>query len=420
LLRISLIVVWQLLLHFAHTRASRSHSTSPGGGALLGRNDLSTVTDGPKTGTIVHPSGATGSFTLSPVRHGRSQTYRLCRGDPSTSTYAVYPYKYDTYSLTNKTLSGPGIASLSWSYDYGPDNGSWEGCVGCTETVTTSVTDPKGDVARYTYGNRHRQTEGRLVSVDTDGLRTVTMRYRDAAAGPYPLTHGTGEQLRGDSEMNAKYTPVDRRVTTQQGVDFTWQATSFDTKARPTVVTRSSTLGFSRTETTAYFDQEAKWVLGQIQSLTESATGKIMTATDYDPTTAMPLNVRRYGYLDQSYTYNTDGTLATRKDGLNQTTTYTNYKRGLAQNVTYADSATESAVVNDLGLITSVTRQIAAGSTAMTGYGYDAMGRLASITHPGSDSVAWNQTIISFSQMSGQEFDLPAGHWRQTVTTGKR
>jgi hypothetical protein len=335
-------------------------------------DELNTVADGPKTGTMSHPTGALGTFTLSPVRHGRSHTFRLCWGDPYTSSYAIYPHKFDIYSLTNKTLSGPGLSSMTWAYDYGPDNGSWEGCEDCMDTVTTSVTDPKGDVTRYTYGNRYRQTEGRLVSVDTDGLRTVTMHYRDAGAGPYPLYHGTSDQKRGDGEMNARYTPMDQRVTTQQGVDFTWRANSFDNKARPTAVTRFSTLGFSRTETTAYFDQEAKWVLGRVKSVTEPSTGKAMVSTEYDAATAMPLNVRRFGQLDRSYTYYTDGTLATRKDGLNQTTSYANYKRGLAQNVRHADGTTESAIVNELGLVTSVTRQTGAGATVTTSYGYDA------------------------------------------------
>ncbi|MGN6656008.1 MAG: hypothetical protein ACTHJ9_11800 [Rhodanobacter sp.] len=46
------------------------------------------------------------------------------------------------------------------------------------------------------------------------------------------------------------------------------------------------------------------------------------------------------------------------------------------------------------------------------------MGRLASITYPTGDEVAWNQTLLSFVPVSGSEYGIPGGHWKQTVHTG--
>jgi hypothetical protein len=57
----------------------------------------------------------------------------------------------------------------------------------------------------------------------------------------------------------------------------------------------------------------------------------------------------------QTLAYNPDGTLASRKDGNNQITRFSNYKHGLAQSVTYPNATLESAVVNNIGLITSTT-----------------------------------------------------------------
>ena len=423
---------WTYGYHAANEQTDLDYVSLPDGSrwnlsnisALLGRwrylgdgdcDTLSTVVEGPMVGTMVHPSGALGQFTLSPVRHGRSQTYRQCRGDPSAGTYAVNPKQYDTFSLTNKTLSGPGMPSISWSYDYGPANASWEGCAGCMETVTTSVTDPNGDLTQYTYGNRHLQTEGRLFTVNTGGLRSVSTHYRDADAGPYPAVPGHSEQTRGDSAVNAQFRPVDQRTTSQQGIDFTWQASAFDTRARPLTVTRSSSLGHSRTETTVYFDQAATWVLGQVQSVTESSTGKVMVANTFDPATGSRLTESHFGHLDFTMTYGTDGTLATRRDGLNQTTRLSNYRRGIPQNVVYADGTSESAVVENIGTVSSVTN--AAGFT--TTFRDDEMGRLASITHPAADTVAWKPTTIWLYQSASPQFDLPAGHWRQQINTGQ-
>ena len=424
---------WTYAYHGVNEQTDLARVTLPDGSswnlgdisALLGRwhylvsgdcDTLGTVAERPMVGAMVHPSGAIGQFTLTAVRHGRSQTYRQCRGNSDVATYAVNPHKYDTFSLTSKTLSGPGMPATAWSYDYGPDNGSWEGCTGCMETVTTSVTDPNGERTEYTFGNHHRRNEGRLLSTNTGGMRTVSMHYRDASAGPYPSVPGHSDQTRGDSAVNAQFAPVDQRITRQQGVDFSWQASAFDTRARALTVTRSSSLGYSRTETTAYFDQPATWVLGQVQSVTEGSTGKAMVSTAYHAANATPLSVSRFGQLQQSYTYASDGTLQTIKDGNNRTTTYSDYKRGLAQTIRYPDNTVERAVVSDLGLVSALTNQV--GTT--TSYGYDAMGRLASITHPGADSVAWNATTIAFAPVAGVEYGIGAGHWRQTVTTGNR
>src|SRR5262249_42126846 len=108
-----------------------------------------------------------------------------------------------------------------------------------------------------------------------------------------------------------------------------------------------------------------------------------------------------------------------RTDGLNHTTTFSDYRRGIPRKVTYQDKSWESAAVDDLGLIRSLTRPInAAGETATTSFNYDAMGRLSQLTHPSGDVVGWNPTAIDFKQIWDQEFDLQPGHWRQTVQTG--
>ena len=41
-----------------------------------------------------------------------------------------------------------------------------------------------------------------------------------------------------------------------------WLASCMDSFARPTQVTRSSTLPFNKSETHTYFDQTTDWVLG--------------------------------------------------------------------------------------------------------------------------------------------------------------
>ncbi len=177
---------------------------------------------------------------------------------------------------------------------------------------------------------------------------------------------------------------------TQDGETFTNAVgtNSFDAFARPLSVTKSSSLGYSRTEATVYSDNLAKWVLGQIKSVTctapASCANQVMSQTDYDANTALPLKTYAFGKLKQTLTYNTDGTVATVKDGNNNVTTLSSWKRGTPQSIKHPvtpespSGATESAVVDDNGWIQSVTDE----TGAKTCYGYDLMGRINLITYP--------------------------------------
>lgn len=170
---------------------------------------------------------------------------------------------------------------------------------------------------------------------------------------------------------------------------------------------------YSRTETIVYHDNTAKWVLGQVASRTVDGV-VVAESRTFDPVHASPLTYSAYGKLQQTLTYNADGTVATVKDGNNRVTTPSNWYRGIPRSIKYADNKTQLAVVNASGWITSVTDEN--GHT--TGYGYDAMGRLSSVTYPTGDSTAWNASTRTFVQVSAAEYGIPAGHWRLTEATG--
>jgi YD repeat-containing protein len=384
--------------------------------------DILSGTNTPTIATLIHPSGASGTFTLTPVTHGRSWVPRSCRGNVSAGTaYAYRPRYFSSLSLTRKSIGGPGVANMDWEYEYGTPNASWSPCNGCVETSSTEVTDPKGDVTVYTFGNRYNLTEGQLQKVEVNDvrnglLRTTSSHYRAPNAGPYPLVIGSSGQQRGDGAMAEVFTPMDEQTITQQGVSFNWQAAVFDERARATVVNKFRSLGFKRSETTVYADSHASWtpyVLGLVETVTEGS-GKVMVSNTYDPARATLLTVSKFGHIEQTLSYHPDGTLATRKDGRNNATSYSNYFRGIPQYVGYADMTSESAVVNNIGKIASLTN--ATGST--TKFDYDAMGRLAQINYPANDAVAWFPTTITFSKSDASEYGLPAGHWRQIVKTG--
>lgn len=395
--------------------------------------DFGQLNDTPYVGTMTHPSGATGSFTVRATRHGRTFVERACRDSDTgwPSGTAVYPLYLDRFSIVEKSISGPGLPvkadgspKTRWTYAYGPGVGCTVGPSGCTAdspiTKTVTVTDPDGDQTRYTFGIRFRVDEGQLLKTEeafgTANARVTERQYANPATGPWPDPIGSSIQRRGNGELASRHTPESYKKVNQQGVDFLWQAVEFDGFAKPTRITKQGPSG-SKEERRTYDDNTAKWVLSQPKRVwlqINPTTELEIERHDYDAVTANKLASHSFGLKKQGFTYNGDGTLATKSDGLNQATQFFEYKRGLAQRVVYADAASERATVDDWGLVRSVTNAV----NATTSYGYDAMGRMSSITYPTGDAVAYNTTTITYEQRATIEHGLAPNHWVQTTATG--
>lgn len=209
--------------------------------------------------SMTHPSGAVATFTFKPVLHGRSKSTYSCSMSDSlknTSTYEQSveenPARYYTWSITSKTVSGPGIATpYVWTYTYGPDNGCYSG--GTTNSTPSSnlcqptspttkwvdVLDPSGVTTRYTYGNQLNVDDGYLLGISKPG-QTTTQTYQLDSPGSYPAYAGGAAKSRGGAVFASKIIPLKEKSTVVDGVKFTWRANTYDTWARPTSVTKSS------------------------------------------------------------------------------------------------------------------------------------------------------------------------------------
>jgi len=373
-------------------------------------------------GTITHPSGAVGTFTTEFRLHGRTYVERVCKyvlNSKTLTTGAVWPRLTISQTLVSKVITGPGIAPMSWAYSHTGVSG-WTTCTTCADRKVVTVTDPAGIVNRHSFGIRWRVNEGQLLQLDegwngSTALRTTVYRYRTAALQAYPEQFGT-TLLKNSDDLATRNRPQDRRIITQQGATFTWEAAAgtvgLDRFARATRVTLSSSLGHAKTETTAYSDHSGKWVLGQVASVTDDLG--VRQSTTYDAVTALPTALLRFGLLLQTYAYHADGTLHRAYDPLGRATTWINYKRGLAQNITHRDAEQESAAINNLGKPDRHTN--AAGFT--TSYAYDSMGRLARIDPPAESTFQYHPTLNVFEAVPAGEYGLAAGHWRQTTSKG--
>ncbi|MGO4220777.1 wall associated protein [Lysobacter sp. TAF61] len=416
--------------------------------------DPGDVITGGAVGTITHPSGAVGEFSIEPWRHGRSNVPMVCGNytspyNDSNDDVAVYPLQYDAFSLTKKRVTGPGLVAALWTYNY-YDETMWAQNTGpictsgscmqptcvsddCARTATTEVAGPGGEWTRYTFGNSYRYNEGKLLKVQRgtgpgDIRRTDSSTYELAQSGQsFATPIGTSPQLRGSGFTSEYLRPQRSSVIDLDGVLYTSTVASgvggFDAFARPLSVTKASNLGCtpcSRTDSTVYSDNLSKWVLGQVATVTNTNTGKVVSRTDYDATTALPLRTYSFGnpQPSQTLTYYGDGTVATVKDGNNNVTTLSSWKRGIPQTIQHPatpdspSGATESAVVGDVGWIMSSTDENGYSQS----YQYDAMGRPTIITYPAGEG--WNPTTRTFDPVAVSEFGIPADHWRLTTQTG--
>ena len=203
--------------------------------------------------------------------------------------------------------------------------------------------------------------------------------------------------------------------------------------------------GYTRIETIDYHDDTSLWVLGQVKRTTcissvpansacDGGADSVISQTDYG-WKALPWKNYSFGKLQQTLSYDSTstvasgqlGTLKTAADGNGNVTTLTNWKRGVPQSIKYpgtpevATGATQSAVVDNNGWVTSVTDE----TGSKTCYEYDPAGRVKKIIYPteaanicDTGQSLWNSTTIDFSSGHPAAYGMPAGHWRQTTRTG--
>lgn len=403
--------------------------TSEGGSC--GGNTVATLVPNSTTGTIKTPSGLIGSFTLKAMMHGRSyvpkQCYSLDTATASNPPYSEFPQVYYQLSITSKTLSGAGMSTQTWAYNYSPANQSWSNdtCASngsCPASVYTDVIDPQNHDVRYTFSNRFDASEGQLLRTDyyagdtnSSLLRSEVNTYAIPAGGPWPSHMGIDLQDRDNQARTTQLLPLQQRATIEEGDTYTWQALAFDGYAHATDVKRFNSIAGQRAveETTVYRNDTAYWVLGLPQTVTNVATGELEISNTYNADNTLASRAR-FGQTLMSYTYNTQGLLASYTDANNHTTSLGNYKRGVPQSISYPDGTSQSLSVNDFGEVASITDQ--AGHT--TSYSYDGVGRITQIAYPGGDSVAWYPKQFAYTYVTGAERGIVGGHWDRTVTVG--
>ncbi|PWK93068.1 YD repeat-containing protein, partial [Fulvimonas soli] len=388
------------------------------------------------SGSITHPSGLTGTFTVTPVKRGRSYVARDCwtaqvgggTGPTDPNTFATTPNAWYAMAITQRVYSGAGLPTRTWTYAYSPSNESWtaDACAGagsCPTTVWTDETDPSGNGTRYTFSNRFDASESLLLRTDTyrgavggTRVRSEVNGYADPTGGPWPAALGDNLQTYVNPAQTETLSPLSQRQIVQDGDTYTWQAEAFNAYAQVTQARRFSAIAGQGVleEQTGYLNDPALWVLGLPTTVTNVATGEVESQNVYDSAKDTLKERWRFGQKLMSYSFDAQGNLASFTDGNNHTTTLGSYQRGIPQAIGYPDGTSQHLVVDDFGQIRSITDP--AGST--TSYDYDAMGRLTTITYPTGDEQAWYPRTFAYAYVPSAERGIAANHWRRTVSQG--
>lgn len=395
------------------------------------------------TASATHPSGLTASYTVAPLKRGRSYVYQSCMSGPNVpatpnypGTWAEIPNASYGMAITQRVLSGTNLPSggEAWHYGYSPANESWTSdctSTACATSIYTDVTYPDGHLERSTFSNRYDWTESQLQKEEVfDGDATTALRRsttysyvnpdpaQDARAGAYAHPWGYMPQDRVNTAQLQDQLP---KATQQVVVDpanttpdtFIWNVTAFDAFARPQDVTRSNNFGYSTSERTTYTDNAAAWVIGLPAQFVNLTTGETLSQTVYDAVALTPTARYRFGTKVMDYAFDVQGQLASFTDGNGKTTTLSTYVRGIPTAIAYPDGTSQSVGVDGFGQIASITDQ--AGAT--TSYGYDGLGRIARIDYPAGDTTAWAPKIYTYGY-SADARGMGGNHWVRTSTQG--
>lgn len=401
----------------------------PGDGYLIDDSDVCALVPKPQdaitsSGSITHPSGLTGTFTVQSTIRGRSNVPYYC---PNLGNgYDLrFPNIYKQNSIVQKQFSGAGLPNYTWAYSYSGFNYSWTtGCTsGCASTVVTDVADPAGHDVRYTFSNRFDASESMLLQTDyysggpgTAVIRSEINSYANPTGGPWPTTQGTAPQTAVNQAQAGQLIPVNQRTLQQDGDTYVWLVEAFDAYAHPTKVKRYNSIAGQGAieEQTSYLNDLPHWVLGLPQETDNLTTGEQESVYTYNLSNVTLQSRSKFGQTLMNYSYDGQGQLASFTGPNNHTTTLSNYKRGIPQSIGYPDNTSQSLVVDDFGQISSLTDQ--AGST--TSYSYDSIGRITGITYPAGDEVAWYPKSFSYAPVTSAERGISGTHWRRTTTKG--
>lgn len=358
-------------------------------------------------------SGVVDTYTLTSVVRpdGRawSYAYNGQMYSPSAGSYlmnkATYPYggtityeysnvNFDSYYVSGGTqnIIRPAVSKKTstpggtWTFSYTP------GSLGVYDVTTVKA--PSGTTTYRHYGPKYAAEGsgtvwmvGLLMSKDIGGIQTETYTWgKQKLSDEDYFRPNDYLSNRVDTETNAPV--LTQKKVTRNGANYTTSYSSFDSYGNPTSIVETGQNGGDRTTTLSYYINTSKWIVKQVQN--ESFTGSAVTRSFDDNGNLSSIN---QDGVTISYTYDSEGNLASKTLPRTLTYIYSDYKRGIPQFESQPEGISISRVVSDAGNVTSQTD----GEQRTTTYGYDGLNRLTAITYPRGSSVSISYSAPNYA-----------------------
>ncbi len=344
---------------------------------------------------VTRPGGTSWRYAYHGDLAGGAGGYlmsQLTYPEGGTVGYAYDFVHFDTQANPNsrstvvktKTTSGG-----SWSFGYAP------GSPGAYDTTTVST--PSGTITYRHVGPNYSASGtvwmvGLLISRQVGSVQTETNTWtkqkissqNNLRPGAFVLKVDTGE-------VNAPV--LASRSVVRDGGTHSTTFGSFDAYGNPGTITESGPGGGSRSRSVTYNVNTAKWIVKQVKDETVSGGVSITRSIDGNGNV---LSVTRDGVLT-SHTYDGEGNVLSTTFPRSLTHTYSSHKRGIAQNESQPEGVSITRVVSDAGNVTSETN----GEGRTTGYAYDGLNRITSITPPQGSAISFSYGAASKTATRG-------------------
>jgi YD repeat-containing protein len=348
--------------------------------------------------SVTPPTGPAWTYTYGTTNPG---LYELISA--TSPQGAVYSYGYGDVAfnvgepalpagiqfsvVTSRTLSGGGLPSTTWTYNYGAVS------VGANQITTVSQSGCSR-VERFTFhsfgtiGNGNIWRVGSLLKKETLNGATLVQQedyvWNPSAAisndgrsnglwGPTPIT---------DTQI---FMPLlGSRTITRDSRTYTTSYSNYDSFANPRTI--SETGNASRTTLLTYYTDTTKNIV-RGRPLSQQVTvgaQSFTTSFTYDANGNLK-TTNQYGVLT-TFNYFANGNLQSRVNALNRTTSFT-YQNGRVSGITNPVYGI-SRVINIDGNMTSETN----GRNFATAFSYDNLNRVTQVTPPvgTATTIAYN------------------------------
>ncbi len=337
--------------------------------------------------TVTLPTGLTQQYLYYGDRGLSAGSFALQRQTNPYGGTISYDYQY-VYFLPGVVAPAPKWTSISskstsqgtWTFTYQPS-----ASVGVYDQTTVTQPSSVGGTITYKHfgynyyfgSNGNAWKMGLLAEKVIQPGQTETLTWTSQViSAESVIKPGYGNF---DTQVNRPL--LSSKTISRDGASFTTTNSLFDSFGNPQSIDESGNK--TRTRTINYFNNSAQWIIGLPAS--ETISGAVVISRNFS-TNGNLLSESKFG-VNISYSYNGDGSIASKTNARNNTTSYSYYSRGVPQTEQRPEFVTISRMVDGFGNITSESDGI-----STWGYAYDGLNRITSITHPigSSTTISWS------------------------------